>query len=171
MYRVTLERARELLDYSPATGEFTWKQRRSSRSPIGGIAGTAHNCGYWQIQIDRKLHLAHRLAWLLQTGQWPTCEVDHINGIPSDNRWSNLREATHTENMWNIKVPATNTSGYLGVSWDVQAGKWRASIRIAGKKKVLGLFRTPEAAALAYSEAAVKSRGVGWGRRAGGSDV
>jgi len=43
----------------------------------------------------------HRLAWLLQTGSWPSNEIDHINGVRDDNRWSNLRDVSRAVNMQN----------------------------------------------------------------------
>jgi hypothetical protein len=64
------------------------------------------------------LYREHRLAWLYMTGEWPTHEIDHINGDRVDNRFCNLREATASENRWNSRKRVNNTSGYKGVSWD-----------------------------------------------------
>lgn len=77
--------------------------------------------------------------------------VDHINGVGLDNRRSNLRPATHTENMQNRKRHSNNTSGYKGVY--AARGRWRAAIRANGQKHNLGYFDSPEDAAAAYDEA------------------
>lgn len=81
---------------------------------------------------------------------WPY--VDHINGNGLDNRRSNLRPATHVENMQNMKIRSGNRSGFKGVSRAL--GKWRARIRLDGRQRHLGCFTTREAAARAYDTAA-----------------
>lgn len=151
MTDLTVERLRELLDYDPDTGLFTWRVRTSKCVTVGAIAGCLDK-GYLRIQIDRRLHLAHRLAWLYITGDWPPAQIDHINGIRDDNRIANLRAATRAENMHNRRKPHSNTtSGYLGVSR--YRGKFMAQIKLDGKSKFLGLFDTPEEAHAVYLEA------------------
>ena len=80
--------------------------------------------------------------------------VDHINCNPLDNRKSNLRICTITENNRNTKIMRNNKSGYKGVSWDKYMKKWVAFIRINNKSKSLGYFNTPELAHAAYCAAA-----------------
>lgn len=87
-------------------------------------------------------------------------EVDHVNGDGLDNRRCNLRVCTHAENLRNRRMHANNTSGYKGVCWDKQRGKWRAVIRLNGKLKFIGLFGTAADAGAAYNEAAKKHHGV-----------
>jgi hypothetical protein len=89
-------------------------------------------------------------------GEWPSGEIDHINGVRTDNRVENLRVATRSENMQNTKKPVTNKSGKKGVSWDKTTGKWRAEIRANGKKYNLGRFKTIEEAFKAHESAADK---------------
>ena len=79
--------------------------------------------------------------------------VDHINRISTDNRVSNLRWTTARENNYNLSIPITNTSGYIGVHKDKKNNKWTAGIRINGKKTYLGSFDDIEDAANAYQEA------------------
>ena len=67
-------------------------------------------------------------------------EIDHINGIPSDNRISNLREVSHAQNMQNAKMRADNKSGVTGVSWCKQSEKWIAYICFLGEMETLGRF-------------------------------
>lgn len=81
-------------------------------------------------------------------------EVDHINGDVYDNRRSNLRPASHQQNMRNRKIHRNNTSGYKGVTWHSHRKKWWARIRINGKQTSLGMYATKEAAHEAYCKAA-----------------
>lgn len=81
-------------------------------------------------------------------------DTDHKNGDGLDNRRSNLRNATTSENMRNQRKKANTASGLKGASWDSHAGKWRALIRSCGKRQSLGMFDTPEQAHAAYCKAA-----------------
>lgn len=144
------ERLKELLHYDPGTGDFTRLVRTSNSVKIGDIAGGLDADGYRYIRVEGKKYRAHRLAWLWMTGAWPIDQLDHRNGVRDDNRWDNLRESSQVENMQNIAMPNTNTSGFMGVCWSRKAGKWGATIRIAGRSKYLGLYATPDAAHAAY---------------------
>jgi hypothetical protein len=88
------------------------------------------------------------------TGDWPTAEIDHANGTRDDNRWSNLRSATRSQNLVNARKPSTNTSGLKGVSWDAERGNWRAYLTLNGRNKYLGRFADPAEAHRAYFAAA-----------------
>ena len=146
---ITADRVRELLSYDPLTGIFRWRQRRSGvRSNLD--AGHAHRRGYRAIGIDGGRYHAHRLAWLYMTGEWPKDEIDHINRNTADNRWLNLRSASHKENQSNRGVQKNNSSGFKGVGWDKHSSKWRAQICKNGKRLNLGRFETAEAAYFAY---------------------
>lgn len=76
-------------------------------------------------------------------------EPDHINRNPLDCRRSNLRAATHQENMWNRGPNRNNASGFRGVSWSTAAGKWVAQASIGRKHVHLGCFTSAEEAARA----------------------
>lgn len=84
--------------------------------------------------------MAHRIIWLLAYGELPKNQIDHINGIPDDNRLDNLRSVSHRQNALNQKIPKSNTSGVMGVSWAKDCSRWIAGIRIKGKRKHLGSF-------------------------------
>jgi hypothetical protein len=104
---------------------------------------------------ERKVVFMHRFILSFND---PSLDVDHINGKKLDNRKSNLRIATRSQNMKNSKAKSTNPSGYKGVNlrrfrW---VNTWRASIEVKGKQIHIGSFKTPEEAAHAYDQAAKK---------------
>lgn len=150
---LTLKRLREVLHYEPATGKFTWIRQIGKRARPGQVAGTVDFGGYTVVTIDRRRHKAHRLAWLYIHGVWPPVAIDHVNGIRTDNRLENLRLADWSENQQNRGRQVNNRSGYMGVSWDAHAGKWRAGIRFDGRARNLGNFDSPEMASAAYLKA------------------
>ena len=148
---LTAGRLRELLHYDAATGIFTRLTRPSNRVQSGDAAGCMSG-GYRIICCDDVQYLAHRLAWLYITGAWPIANIDHIDGRKANNRFSNLRDVSRAVNQQNMRRPmiSNKSSGVLGVSWSKHAGKWRASLRIAGKATNLGYFATTELAHAAY---------------------
>lgn len=111
------------------------------------------------IIFEMRVYYAHRLAWFYQTGGWPKDEIDHKNGIPSDNRWKNLREATRSNQLHNTRMRSDNTSGYKGVCWAKKEGRWLASITLHGKSKFIGYYETPKKAHAAYCAAAKRLHG------------
>ena len=155
---LTAARLRELLHYDPETGVFTWKIKRSNveaNQPAGAIARS----GYRVIGIDRALHLAHRLAFLFQTGEWPKGQVDHRNGLRDCNAWANLRDVDALTNGQNRRVPKRGNpySTTLGATWCSFSGRWIAKIRIDGRYVHLGRFDTQEEAGAAYMAAKMNS--------------
>lgn len=156
---VTFERLMELLSYDGKTGVFHWrKSRQGVKAKYNLRAGTISNVtGYVQISIDRKVYLAHRLAWLYVHGRWPVGQIDHINTNRTDNRIHNLREATINQQRHNSNKKRTNTTGFKGVTF--QAGKFVAMITHNRKVYYLGRFSTAEAAAEARNKAAKEMHG------------
>jgi hypothetical protein len=156
MAELTSDYVRSVLDYDQHSGVFVWKVRRGSRAKAGDIAGSVSAKGYRYIRLDGKLRLEHRLAWLVQAGTVPSEYIDHLNGDRDDNRFSNLRPASPSQNLANARIPKNNTSGLKGVSFDRSRGVWEANISAKGKKKRLGRFRDKESAHEAYRRAAVE---------------
>lgn len=152
---LTQSRLKELLNYDSNTGFFIWAVSRRGCVP-GRKAGYVRHDGYVCIRVDRRLYLAHRLAWLWINGAWPadTMDIDHANTNTSDNRICNLREATRTQNLCNVSLRSDNTSGFKGVCWCTQKKRWKARIYISGKQKHLGYHDSPEIAHAAYCAAA-----------------
>lgn len=146
-----------MFSYDESTGVFTRIKQTGPNALVGNIAGNLDSStGYWVIKINGKKYYAHRLACLYMHGEYPVNNVDHINGNRSDNRIVNLREATNSQNLQNIKKESSNNKcGFLGVSKCYR--KFRAQIVVNGIKKHLGLFHTPEDAYSAYVAAKRKS--------------
>lgn len=146
---VTKELLQKSLDYDANTGVFSWKKNRPGLAKAGSTAGTINREGYIQIMLGGKFHAAHRLAWFFVYNEWPDMQVDHINGIPGDNRIANLRLVTPSENSQNKhKARSDNSSGFLGAT--PHYGKWKSQISIAGVRHYLGRFYTPEEAHAVY---------------------
>lgn len=152
-------RMRELFVYEPATGLFRYRidvrgGRNSAflKAKAGELAGGIGGAGYWCLSAGGRRVGAHRVAWLLMTGDWPVSDIDHVNGVRTDNRWSNLRLATRSENMQNLKAPhKDNETGFLGV--ERKRDRFAARISIEGKRMYLGVFTTPQEAHVAYINA------------------
>lgn len=100
--------------------------------------------------LDGKGKTMHRQIICVPCGMF----IDHINGNGLDNRKANLRICSHKENMMNKKIYKNNTSGYKGVT-RLTNGKWRCVIWKDGNKINLGVFLTPEDAAIAYDKSAI----------------
>ena len=146
MITLTVEDARAALDYDPVTGVFTRKGPSfGPQMQEGAQPGHLSRDGYRYIRVKSKRYLAHRLAWFLVHGYWPA-EVDHINLDKDDNRITNLREATRSQNMANASLPTHNTSGVKGVHFDKVSGRWMAYMMVEKRFKNLGRFDTQEAA-------------------------
>jgi hypothetical protein len=110
------------------------------------------SAGYARAEINGMSVLMHRLVMGAKRGQ----EVDHRNGDKLDNRRSNLRFSTHSQNMANVGQRSDNTSGFKGVYWNRQTGKFRARIKPRGKHIYLGAFDDAQEAARVYDRAARK---------------
>lgn len=158
MKELTAERLREVLEYFPETGKFVWRVQLGSRGVVGSVAGKWHQY-YFYIGIDNHRYAAHQLAWLYMTGRWPHPLVDHEDHDGHNNTWTNLREATHTQNQFNRRKQQGCTSQYKGVTLHRKSGRWIAKIKINGRTKALGYFDAETDAGAAYREAALTTRG------------
>lgn len=150
--KFSLSFLKSILKYNPNTGKFVWMERRDVSKDwntryAGKIAGNGSAISIFNVLIK-----IHQLAFFYMTGRWPKYEIDHKNKNRRNNRWSNLREATRSQNQHNVGLISTNTSGYKGVS---KHGKyWMAQIGANNKKYFLGLFEDPKDADKAYRKAA-----------------
>lgn len=172
--RIPISYLFECFDIDRERGLLTWKSRPASHfsGSEGQSRATNARCagrqvkrkdgfGYFQIDLSyqgKVTHLrVHRIVWAMLTGSWPTMALDHINGIRTDNRLSNLREATWSQNQANRRTFVTNRIGLKGVHKRYQ--RYAAQIQVQGRYIWLGTFDTPELAHAAYREAAQKYHG------------
>lgn len=151
-----LARLRAAVSYDPASGMFTALVRRNGRGRTqpGEAIGKADAYGYVRFSFEGKDHKAHRIAWLMMTGEWPTTGIDHIDTDRSNNRWANLRAADQVQNSANASRSKRNTTGFKGVSWDKSRGRYVAHICHQRRQKWLGHFDDPAEAHAAYVAAA-----------------
>ena len=158
--RPSPERLAEVFVYDPNTGALIWRINTGKKRLVGKRAGgCSSSTRYWRVCIDYHQIECHVVAWAIMNGRYPENEIDHINGDRADNRAANLRPATRSENQRNTKIGSSNRSGYKGVSFCGQTGRWRASIKYDGVARNLGRFLTKEEAAEAYKKAAVAAFG------------
>lgn len=149
--KITQEELKRILQYNPETGIFTYRMKPNFRIRVGSVAGSPNSTGYIQIKIGHVLHKAHRLAWLYVYGVHPKGEIDHRNHVKDDNRISNLRDGTKSQNQGNrVTAQASSKTGIIGVWWNKWSKRWTSSITVNRKRKHLGYFSTQEEAAAAY---------------------
>jgi hypothetical protein len=156
---LTLEILREVLSYDAETGQFRHIGTRHNPRRSLDRAGSANHKGHRRIILFGRPMAEHVLAWFYVYGVWPDRIVDHINGDPSDNRIGNLRLATHSQNSANAGVRADNKSGVKGVWWCRSTQRWKAAVRVNGKRKSLGAYHNMEQAIAAYRAEATRAFG------------
>lgn len=144
---LTFDRAHEVLKLDPETGILTWKGAFGGRTTAGVRAGYVHAGGYRWIKIDGRPYREHLIVWFMLTGEWCPRKIDHNDRDRSNNKPSNLRRASESQQRMNSSIRSDNTSGYRGVYFHKLRGKYVAEIRKLGIKHYLGLFETPEEAA------------------------
>jgi hypothetical protein len=150
---LTLEVYNERLRYEPDTGLFRWNYTRSYKAKRDDVAGSLGRDGYIRLSINGLPYFGHRLAWFAVHGKWPEAEIDHVNGVKSDNRLCNLRAADRVLNMQNQKrAHSGQQSGLLGV-YPINTGGFTSFIQVDRKRIYLGYFKTAEAAHETYLEA------------------
>lgn len=167
-----INKLKQSLDYDPETGLFTWKYNTPRRLK-GDIAGCkqlirhdTYDEVYILIGVGRILYRAHRLAFIFMGKEVPKY-VDHINGDGTDNRWSNLRDATATENAKNRRLASSNSSGYVGVSFERRTNSWKAYISVNNKRIHLGRYATAEEAHNTRVQKLKELGGCGYSQRHG----
>lgn len=149
------------------TGKLYWRENRFSgrynKTPTAKAnteAGCENGHGYRTIGIGLKHYQSHDLVFAIFHGRWPVKRLDHIDRDGLNNRPSNLREATQSQNMCNTSIPKNNKSGVKGVHWDKARSRWVASIALDRKTISLGYYDDLELAELVRSEAARKYHGA-----------
>lgn len=154
---LTLEHLKEVLSYCKLTGKFIWLISTRGRQQAGDIAGSVYPHGYRYIKIDKVPHRASRLAWFYVYGEWPAGQIDHKNLRRADDRFSNLRDSTPSQNRRNTRGDAGSATGIKGV---YRARRhFRASIFVQGEIIHLGMFDDVEAAKHARKLAEIRYYG------------
>ena len=160
-----IEFLRQILTYNPETGELVWLKRSEAffKRAVDAHSWNLQHAnrrafktffhGYLHGNIFKKHYYAHRLAWALHYGEWPAGQIDHINGVRSDNRIENLRDVSHSENQKNTKLRHDNKAGAPGIDWKKNASAWRVRVSRGGKRHVVGYFKTLDDAVFARKEA------------------
>lgn len=117
----------EFFRYDPDTGFLYWaKDRRRARAGTRITGKTTKN--RLRVMLDGQEYLVHRIAWYLHTGEQPADVLDHRDGDPTNNKWTNLRAATDAMNQWNKPINPISRSGVKGVTWRARIRKWRCTI-------------------------------------------
>lgn len=167
---ITAEYIRQLLHYDAETGVFTWRPRPASmfvggKRPAaymaatwnarfaGKPAGSVSKNGYVYFLILGEKRLAHRVAWLYVTGEWPKEQIDHENLIRHDNSFANLRPATSSQNGFNRSPTKRNKSGVKGVFWFARTRRWLAYVDAGRRRHYLGYFKNKADAEIAAKAA------------------
>jgi hypothetical protein len=149
----TVERLKALFEYSPDTGIVL-------RKKTGRAVGCVLDTGHMIVGIDGKMFGLHRVIWKMMIGNDPMDhQIDHIDGDGLNNRWSNLRAASHAENARNSRFSRRNSSGVKGICWEKRVGKWRAGIGSEGRFLFLGHFNDLEVAAAVVRAARIQHHG------------
>lgn len=154
---MAIDDLRRILGYNRETGIITWLVERgcnARRIRPGDVAGTLKKNGYIVIRIGKRGYLAHRIAWALETGEWPEAkvEIDHWNEIKNDNRWDNFRLATRAQNQMNYS--RKNKTGFRGVYENT--GGFIAKITIDGVRQHFPQRKTAAEAYVDYCAAALE---------------
>lgn len=152
-----------LFSYDPQAGDLCWQAKGRGRIKKKA-AGTLLSTGYLGVMCHGKRYFVHRICWALHTGKWPDRQIDHINGVKTDNRICNLRLATNAQNGKNTGLSINNTSGVCGVTYDKRNQKWRSLIKVDGKQIHLGRWSSFDDAVRSRKEAEQKYFGE-WARR------
>src|ERR1700754_9060 len=153
---LTANYIRSVLCYDQETGVFTNRITRSANAKAGWISGCINSKGYRIIRFGKRNYYANRLAWLYVHGVWPSGMIDHADRDTLNDRISNLRDATRSQNGGNAERRIDNTSGKKGVTWHKRMKRYQVCIQVNGIRKHLGSFKNIEAAAQAYDAAASK---------------
>lgn len=154
---INQEVALALFEYREESGTLHWKfggTQFNSGDEVGTNASTPMSATqYRSVFLFGKQYKVHRIIWLMKTGVWPDGEIDHIDGDGLNNRFENLRDVTHSQNLMNAAVRKDSTSGFKGVSYDGARDRWYAYINVRGKRKMLGRHLTKQEAVAARAKA------------------
>lgn len=152
----TYEEIAAAFEYDPETGIVLRKKWIKKGRPISETGRKPQKFGrtsYFLLGFNGTCLRAHRIAWMLTYKEWPPEQIDHIDGDGLNNKLSNLRCVSNTQNQRNASRKRTSKSGVNGVYWCKLREKWVSQICIDGKQCYLGAFTRLKHAAAARKEA------------------
>lgn len=151
--------SKEWLDHIKNNYTYNRKKGQVFNNKTGKPSLIANSRGYLHVGVTvkgkTKSSRTHHLVWFFEYGEWPTSQLDHIDGNKLNNHFTNLRLATGRENTQSYHRLKRSSSKYLGVSWRKDRKIWTACIYINKAHKWLGYFECELEAARAYDKALV----------------
>lgn len=132
----------------------SWNTRYAGASALMSLSANGYRRG---AVLDKTL-LAHRVIWAMHNRAWPAECIDHVNGDRLDNRISNLREATLSENKANAGR-RSKANRFIGVRPVAGCATFIATVGHQGRNVYVGSYRSEVAAARARDRAAVRLKG------------
>jgi hypothetical protein len=148
---ITKQLLEELFVWDRENGKFYWKTAPRTHPRLKGLEAGHEQNGYWVIKINGKNYRRGRLCFLMEHDRFPNEMVDHKNGIGTDDRICNIREATYTQNAWNHATRKKTTNLPMGIRL-TKNGKYLARITANDKKYSLGAYKTIEEAVNVYQQ-------------------
>lgn len=142
-FEISYDRAHWMFSYEEDTGVLRRKVTVSSRAMRGESIRAINSAGYVVVRFEGVLQYAHRIIWLMKTGNWPVNDIDHIDGNPSNNRFDNLRDVPRAINLQN-KIVAS------GVYYAHRDKVWVATIEVNGVQTRLGQSKSRAIAEAIY---------------------
>jgi hypothetical protein len=148
----SIEYLNECFEANLKEGTLFWKARplhhfnsihimRNWNSRFAGKqTGSIRKTGYMTVMINNKNYAFHRIIYFMSCGEQPP-HIDHIDNDPLNNKASNLRGATASQNACNKRKPKHNTSGVKGLTWSKKHNRWHASVFFEGRRKYVGMFK------------------------------
>jgi hypothetical protein len=153
MQNITLKYINEYLTYDSLSGNL-YQRKKRPKIQVGALAGGLTGKGYRYIQLNGKKYPAHHIVWLLETGELPKKQIDHIDGDKLNNNFLNLREVTNKQNTENRGKQKNNKTGYKGVSFNNRLQKYVSQIQHNNQPIYIGVYATAYEAHLAYEKKA-----------------
>lgn len=157
--KLEIEVVKQLVDYCPQSGLFTWRKRDEKFIQSRDASVKRKICKNWNARYCEKpafttmsargyfvstilcqRFYAHQIAWAIFNNEWPD-EIDHINGDRTDNRIENLRNVNHAENMKNLRRQKRNKTGAVGVWYDSARQSYQSYITVDKKRINLGRYK------------------------------
>lgn len=151
--------SQEWLDHIKSNYTYDREKGQVFNSKTGRLPLVPNTHGYLRVNVGLNKNYRtikiHHLVWFFEYGEWPTSQLDHIDGNKVNNHHTNLRQVTGRENSQFYCRSEKTSSKYMGVNWKKSNKKWQAGIRIKNKGKHLGYFDCELEAARAYDKALV----------------